>query len=137
MVIVGCKQEQCSNALVVDAGATRPLPGALLRIRRPNSGGINVSTQSWLAPLTLEPGQHRLEIPPNPHTTLEASTEFGCGAGDLLYAVIEIESGDKREAWRHWKTQVRGSISVSRQMPDVFRDQPMLIWRAGEWLVEP
>jgi hypothetical protein len=134
-VIVGCQQQQCSNALMVDGGEVRPLPGALLRIRRPDTGGIDISTQSWLAPLMLEPARHRLEIPPNPHTTLEASAEFSCGAGDLVYAVIEIESGDKRDAWRHWKTQERGTISVSRQMPDVFRDQPMLVWRDGQWLV--
>jgi hypothetical protein len=134
-VIVGCNQDQCSNALVVDGGAARPLPGVLSRIRKKPAGGIEVLTQKWLAPLTLQPGHHRLEIPPNPHTTLEASTQFSCGAGDLVYAVIEIESGDTSEAWRHWKTQVYGSIKVSREMPEAFREQPMLIWRAGEWLV--
>jgi hypothetical protein len=134
-VLVGCKQDQCSNALVVDSGEPLPMPGVLTRIQKNSAGGIEVLTQSWLAPLALPPGQHRLQIPPNPHTTLEATTEFSCGAGDLVYAVIEIESGDKREAWRHWKTQLRGSLSVSRQMPEEFREQPMLIWRDGRWLV--
>ncbi len=134
-VLVGCKQNQCSNALVVDGSEPRPMPGILTRIHGNPAGGIDVLTQSWLAPLTVQPGQHRLQIPPNPHTTLEATTEFSCGAGDLVYAVIEIESGDKREAWRHWKTQQLGSISVAQQMPGVFRDMPMLIWRSGEWLV--
>jgi hypothetical protein len=118
-VIVGCRQDQCSNALVVDGGAARPLPGALLRIRRPATGGIEVLTQ----------------IPPNPHTTLEASAEFSCHPGDRLYAAIEIQSGDTSQAWRHWKTQVHGSIQISADMPEAFREQPMLIWRAGEWLV--
>jgi hypothetical protein len=135
MVIVGCQQEQCSNALVVDGGAARPLPGTLLRIRRPSAGGIDISTQSWLAPLVLEPGHHRLDIPTNKFTTLEASAEFSCGSGDVVYAAIGIESPDTSQAWRHWKTQVRGSIHVSAQMPEAFREQPMLIWRAGEWLV--
>jgi hypothetical protein len=135
VVIVGCQQDMCNDTLVLDGGPPRPLPGALLRIRRPNAGGIDISTQSWLAPLTLSPGQHRLEIPPNPHTTLEASVGFNCGAGELLYAVVEIESGDTSQAWRHWKTQVRGSIHVSAEMPEAFREQPMLIWRAGEWLL--
>ena len=134
-VIVGCRQDQCSNALVVDGGAARPLPGALLRIRRPATGGIEVLTQTWLAPLTLQPGHHRLEIPQNPHTTLEASAEFICRAGDRLYAAIEIESGDTSQAWRHWKTQVHGTLHVTAEMPEAFREQPMLIWRAGEWLV--
>jgi len=133
--LVGCLQDNCSNALVLDGGEARPLPGALLRIRRPDAGGIEVLTQTWLAPLTLQPGQHRMEIPPNPHTTLEASTEFSCAAGELVYAAIEIESSDKSQAWRHWKTQVHGSINVSAQMPKEFREQPMLIWRDDRWLV--
>ncbi len=134
-VLVGCVQEQCSNALVVDGGEARALPGVLRRIRREPAGGIEVLTQSWLAPLTLPPGRHRLEIPPNVLTTLEASAEFSCAAGDLLYAAIEIESGDASQAWKHWKAQVHGSIDVSAQSPETFREQPMLIWRDGQWLV--
>jgi len=134
-VLVGCKQDQCSNTLVLDAGAPRPLPGALSRIRKTAEGGIEVLTQTWLAPLTLQPGQHRLEIPSNALTTLQASTEFSCGAGDLVYAAIEVKSGDKGQAWHHRKTQVHGSIDVSGAMPEAFLEQPMLIWRGDEWLV--
>ena len=133
-VLVGCRQDQCSNALVVDGGEARALPGALLRIRKKPAGGIEALTQSWLAPLTLPPGQHRLAIPPSALTTLEASTEFSCTAGDLLYAAIEIQSGDASQAWKHWKAQVHGAIDVSAQMPEAFREQPMLIWRDGQWL---
>jgi hypothetical protein len=133
-VLVGCMQDQCSSALVVDGGEARALPGALLRIRRKPAGDIEVLTQSWLAPLTLLPGRHRLEIPPNALTTLEASAEFGCAAGDIVYAAIEIEPGDTSQAWKHWKTQLAGSIAVSAQMPGPFREQPMLIWRDGQWL---
>jgi hypothetical protein len=134
-VLVGCGQDQCSNALVVDGGEPRPMPGVLTRIQTNPGRGIEVLTQPWLAPLALRPGRHRLQVPPKAHTTLEATAEFSCGAGELLYAVIRIEPGDKREAWRHWKTQEQGSISVSQQMPERFRDLPMLIWRDGTWLV--
>ena len=134
-VLVGCVQERCSNALVVDGGEARALPGVLLRIRRKPAGGIEVLTQSWLAPLTVRPGEHRLEIPPNALTTLKASAEFSCAAGDLLYAAIEIESGDASQAWKHLKAQVHGSIDVSVQLPEAFREQPLLIWRDGQWLV--
>ena len=36
-------------------GEARALPGVLLRIRKKPAGGIEVLTQSWLAPLTLPP----------------------------------------------------------------------------------
>ena len=134
-VLVGCVQERCSNALVVDGGEARALPGVLLRIRRKPAGGIEVLTQPWLAPLTVRPGEHRLEIPPNALTILKASAEFSCAAGDLLYAAIEIESGDASQAWKHLKAQVHGSIDVSVQRPETFRELPMLIWRDGQWLV--
>ena len=116
MVLVGCKQELCSNALVLDRDPPRPLPGALSRMRRTERGVEVLPTQTWLAPLTLQPGRHRLEIPPNPHTTLEASVEFSCGAGELVYAAIEIESGDTSEAWRHWR------IASARNHPRVGGD---------------
>jgi hypothetical protein len=135
MVIVGCQQDACGNALIVDDGAARPLPGVLTRMHRKPTGGVEVLTQRWLAPVALEPGPHRLVIPPNPYNTLQASAEFRCAAGDLVYAAIEIVSGDTSQAWRHWKTQVHGSIHVSTRSPEAFREQPMLIWRAGEWLV--
>jgi hypothetical protein len=51
-----------------------------------------------------------------------------------LYAAIEIQSGDASQAWKHWKAQVHGAIDVSAQMPEAFREQPMLIWRDGQWL---
>ena len=134
-VLVGCVQERCSNALVVDGGEARALPGVLLRVHREPTGGIEVLTQSWLAPLTLPPGRHRLEIPPKALTTLKASAELSCAAGDLLFAAIEIESGDASQAWKHLKAQEHGSIDVSVQMPEAFREQPLLIWRDGQWLV--
>ena len=64
VVLVGCSQDQCSNALEVDSGEPRPMPGVLTRIQGNASGGIDVLMQSWLAPLALRPGPHRLQVPP-------------------------------------------------------------------------
>lgn len=120
-VLIGCMQYYCPKKLVIDGDKPRSLP----------------TIQQWLAPLSFMPGPHRLDVPPNPLNTFQASTEFSCAAGDLVYATIEThemhESGDGRRI--HWKAQLQGSISAAPERPEQFRETPMLIWRDGTWLV--
>jgi len=121
-VIGGCVQFYCPTKLVMDGDKPLSLP----------------QTQRWLAPLSLTPGPHRLEIPPNPYNTFHAFTEFSCAAGELVYATIETHEMDVSADGRrriHWKAQLAGSIGLSRDRPELFREQPMLIWADGTWLV--
>lgn len=88
--------------------------------------------------LTLAPGSHRLEVPSSMYHALELAVPFSCAAGELTYAAIEIRppGGSKAEQGEfHWRRPLEGAITLSGQMPEPFRDQPLMIWRDGTWLV--
>jgi hypothetical protein len=95
-------------------------------------------TRPGLRQLTLAPGPHRLGVPSSMYHTLEVSEPFSCAAGELAYAAIRVQPpiGSKAEQGEfHWRRPLEGSITVSSQIPDRLRDQPLLIWQNGIWLV--
>lgn len=79
-----------------------------------------------LLPLTLAPGTHALEISGPASTT----AELQCEAGAILFVALAPTSGSFKSRSRSM------ALTVSPVMPDGFRDQALLIWGNGQWLVE-
>lgn len=76
--------------------------------------------------------RHRIEIPRKSFTS-EASTEFTCDAGDLRFATIGAKPNEKLSSGLI--LEMDAFIFVSGEMPEPFRNQPILIWQDGNWLV--
>jgi hypothetical protein len=125
-----------------DGAPSQSVPGAAIAWRSspPPGNTSSMGTQLWLAPTTLEPGEHRLDIPPVEGTAIGATTSFNCASGDVVYAVIALNPPDLLD-YKQLDKQVgqlkmqRGEITVTREMPVAFRDQPLLLYRADEWRV--
>jgi hypothetical protein len=105
-------------------------------------GQVIISQPDFARPglrlLTLAPGSHRIAVPPSMYHTLEVDEPFSCAAGERSYAAIQVRppSGSKAEQGEfHWRRPLEGAITVSGEMPEPFRDQPLLIWQDGTWLV--
>jgi hypothetical protein len=115
-VLLGCKAEwQCTASLRVDGGAERALPDSLYVFSK-TPGELRIeSLRPWLAPIVLPAGDHEIEVFAGKKPF--AKTQLRCAAGELSYGLID------------------DPIQVSGNMPATFREQPMLIWRGGQWLV--
>jgi hypothetical protein len=115
-VVLGCNVEwQCTSSLTVDGGVQRALPDSLY-VYSKTPGELRIErVRPWLAPVALTAGEHALEVFSGRKAF--ASTQVRCAAGELSYALID------------------DPIRLSADMPGTFREQPMLIWRDGQWLV--
>jgi hypothetical protein len=109
--------------LIIDRGEGLKLPKALLG-------------PSWLTPLILPPGRHRLEVTSTGMYKLKAETEFSCTAGNLLYVALDVKLDEAEARKQHWfvKVPLNSTFSVSHERPEG-SDLRMLIWRDGTWLV--
>lgn len=126
LVLVACRGAICYDVtpgLIVDRGASRKLPKALLG-------------PSWLTPLMLPPGRHRLEATSTGTYKLQAETEFSCTAGDLLYVALDVKLDEAEARKQHWfvRAPLNSAFSVSHERPEG-SDLRLLIWRDGQWLV--
>ena len=115
-VVLGCNADwQCTSSLTVDGGMERALPDSLYVFSK-TPGELRIeSVRPWLAPMVLPAGDRQLEVFTGKQAF--ANTRFQCVAGELSYALID------------------DPIRLSAEMPGTFREQPMLIWRDGQWLV--
>jgi hypothetical protein len=121
-VVLGCDVEHhCPTRLSVD-GKVEPLPATAPALARSYAESSYADrhrpppypVRSWLTPLTLAPGDHRIET--NEGQKVASAMKIQCSAGDLLYALID------------------SPIQVSGEMPAVFGKLPMLVYRDG-WFV--
>jgi hypothetical protein len=128
-VLLGFRQLFYMSGISVDKGKRLPLPGGWNGYPQENA---EYTTVRWLAPLQLAPGIHRIDIPRKSFSTFEATTEFTCGAGDLRFAAIGTKPNEQRSSGLN--LEMDALISVSGEMPEPFCNQPLLIWRNGNWL---
>jgi hypothetical protein len=120
--VVGCPIGSCSSnlSLQVDEGQAWSLPYS--------SDPVPPIARNRLEPETLAPGEHRVRlIEPafRGGSKTWADKRFGCAAAEVWYGLLlDNETSGTNDV-----------IKLSRDMPETFREQPMLIWRDGKWLV--
>ena len=121
-VVVGCTIGSCSSnlSLQVDEGEAWSLPYS--------SDPVPPIARNRLEPETLAPGEHRVRlIEPafRGGSKTWADKRFVCATGEVWYGLLlDNETLGTSDV-----------IKLSRDMPETFREQPMLIWREGQWLV--
>lgn len=119
-IMLGCLRAYCPARIVIDGGEPMELPT-----------GVAV-----VAVASLVPGRHRVEATPGrgAHFSAEA-TELTCAAGEVHYVGLRLKRDDYPSAFRPYPHST-ATFEVSPQMPEAFRESPMLIWLNGQWLVE-
>lgn len=88
---------------------------------------------SGLVAIELEPGRHRIEAT-GTDAKFSASTEFECDAGDQRYVVLDVVHKDASTGYGHWR-DLDARLEISSELPEVLRDQRLLIWANRQWLV--
>jgi hypothetical protein len=122
-LLVGCAGDWCGTRVAIDGRSTVAMPGAVTR---------------WLpavAPLRVMPGDHRIGVGPTRwDMAFEAETPFSCAAGESLYVLIDFASSEVTVPGG-FRRKLPATVTISREMPEAFRDQGMLIYANGTWLV--
>ena len=146
-VMFGCAQEYCPARVVIDGGQALESPTAVTS----NQLGSALNASNWSGALTLpqdaiswpsavavvslSPGKHRVEAAPASRVELSAAAaEFTCATGEVLYVALRLEIDQRPEKFR-FKRLYAAAFEVSPQMPEAFRESPLLIWLNGQWLV--
>lgn len=85
-------------------------------------------------PVTIQPGNHQIEIDPAT-TTGNGALEFGCKAGDVKYGRITVRSNPSAR----WKDlgPSRTAIELENEMPRDWEALGLMIYRNGRWLADP
>lgn len=134
VLVTGCVVGLCRIGLAIDGAPARLLLDGFLGSRAFGAGSSELTQQSWVAPLIVASGVHRLEASHAKTTLLDAGTEFSCVAGEALFADIEV-AAERGPSLLHWNVPYRVKYSFSKDPPEWLRKLPMLIWREGQWLV--
>jgi len=123
-VLIGCAQDWCGTRVTIDGKPHMVLPDTL------------TGFPSIVAPLELRPGEHRVDIEPIRRSyAFDASARFACEAGESVFALIDIRDPETPVTGFTWKRPFAASITISRDRPEAFGAQTLLIWRDGRWLV--
>jgi hypothetical protein len=119
-VLVGCASSHCGVRFTVDA--------------QPKVELTNRAT-GWdltLAPVPVAVGRHRLHYESTVFgVSFDGTTDFNCASGESLYALIDTGMGRQLE----WQWHPKTSVSVSKVMPEAWRDLSLLLYRGDRWLV--
>jgi hypothetical protein len=122
-VLIGCAGDWCGTRVAIDGRSTVEMPDAVTR---------------WLpavAPIRVNAGEHQISISPTRwDMSFEAETRFSCVAGESLYVVIDLGSREVTVPGG-LRRKLLATVTNSREMPEAFRDQGMLIYANGQWLV--
>lgn len=86
-----------------------------------------------LVSLDLAPGHHRIDAE-GTSAKFSTATEFECGAGELRFVGLGLEHEETAKGYGALK-QFDARLDVSDEMPAAMRDQRLLVWIDGEWLV--
>jgi hypothetical protein len=66
--------------------------------------------------------------------SFEAETQCSCAAGESLYALIDFSSSEATVPGG-FRRKLPATVTISREMPEAFQDQGLLIYANGQWLV--
>lgn len=94
---------------------------------------------TWLVPVRLGAGSHRVEAREN-HSAGTESTSLACAAGSLNFLDVVAETRPVRRAFPFARDRVelvRVRFETSASLPERYADRPLLIFNAGEWLLPP
>ena len=122
-MLVGCAGDWCGTRVAIDGRSTLAMPDAVTR---------------WLpavAPIRVNAGEDRISISPARWSmSFEAETQFSCDAGESIYVLIDFASSEASVPGG-FRRKLPATVTSSREMPEAFRDQGMLIYANGAWLV--
>jgi hypothetical protein len=81
----------------------------------------------------LAPGRHRIDAT-GTDAKFSAATEVECGAGDRHYVSLGLEHDETASGYGSRKN-LDARFDVSDELPEALREQRLLIWADGQWLV--
>jgi hypothetical protein len=122
-LLVGCAGDWCGARVAIDGRTAVAMPSATTR---------------WLpasAPIDVKPGDHRISIRPvHWDMSFEAESRFSCAAGESLFGVIDF-AGSEESMPGGLRRRLAATVTISRETAPALRDQGMLIYANGHWLV--
>jgi hypothetical protein len=127
--LIGCGTHECSDELWLDGGPSLPLP---CRLKQYDS----------VAALNLAPGNHTLKASGGhwQHGKVagllsgEQSIHFSCRKGEIVYLAIDVSV--QEYSW--WGAKgVEWKINLQKDMPEIFVDRHLLLYRGDKWFVDP
>lgn len=123
-VVVGCAPSQwCFARLKIDGSQQVDSPVALTGLP------FAVAVKEIVA------GEHSIEATPALfRVSFTGATRFLCPAGETRFVALELSPDDTRGVTR-WRRHLFAAFTVSAEMPEPLRPQPLLIWGNGQWLV--
>ena len=86
-----------------------------------------------LVSVELAPGRHRIDAT-GTDAKFSAATEVECGAGDQHYVSLGLEHDETASGYGSRKN-LDARFDVSDELPEALREQRLLIWADGQWLV--
>jgi hypothetical protein len=154
-VVIGCGTRGCSDRLSIDGQPPLPLP-CRLRVMNFDEKALSLLRQGrqeeyqkmyptvqydTVAAIHLAPGNHTLKAwggrwQQGTFAGLlsgEHSIDFSCRAGQILYIVIDVWAQDYN-AWG--AKDVQWKIEPYKEMPEIFRDRHLVLYRGEQWLVD-
>jgi hypothetical protein len=123
-VVIGCAPSQwCFARLRIDGNQQVDSPVALTGLP------FAVAVQELVA------GEHSIEATPAlVRVSFAGATKFMCPAGETRFIALEL-SPDDTKGVTVWRRHLFATFTVSAEMPEALRSQPLLIWGNGQWLV--
>jgi hypothetical protein len=122
-LLVGCAGDWCGARVAIDGRTVVEMPTSMTR---------------WLpaaAPIDVKPGDHRISIRAVQwDMSFEAESRFSCAAGESLFVVFAF-AGSEESVPRGFRRRLLATVTISREMAQALRDQGMLIYANGQWLV--
>jgi hypothetical protein len=86
-----------------------------------------------LVSVELAPGRHPIDAT-GTDARFSAATEVECGAGDRRYVGVGLEHDEAATGYGSLK-KLDARLEVSSELPEALREQRLLIWADGQWLV--
>jgi hypothetical protein len=79
-------------------------------------------------------GLHRIQAEPDRwNVVFEASTTVACSVGEVRYVTIAMTQPVRDSLGMRFT--YRASLDATDEMPQPWRDRPLIIWKDGKWLV--
>lgn len=120
-ILIGCESSGCPIRIDIDERERASMPN------------LDSAFHDALQLEQVGSGTHRIGIfPATAHLAFQATSEFECLAGEMLYGLIRLEFGQPAK-W--FSAKWNASVAVSPEMPEAFRNRRLLIWGNGRWLV--
>lgn len=122
-LVFGSADARCGLRADLDGKHQASVPGAAL------------DRESFLVPLEAAAGRHELRfVPDDRFCAFEAEGTWSCAAGETHYADVTIALGPAKGTW-DIKQKYSAELSLTRERPEPLRDQGLLLYANGRWLV--